>query len=570
MKKMTREELLEQAKAAAIQPGCYFMKDEHGVILYIGKAKNLKNRLMTYFQPALHEITRTEMMVRLVSYFETILTETEAEALILEATLIKKHKPKYNVRLKDDKSYPYIRIRYNEEYPKLEWTRKVTRDEGVMYFGPFPSAWSARQVMRLLTETFRLRDCSDNTFRHRSRPCILYQMGKCSAPCVQHISQPDYIESVRAAARVLEGKSNDVQKELERGMLDAAENEEFELAAEFRDQIQNLKIVTELQAVQQSGEDFDQDVIAIARKDSDAHGAIVMIRGGKLQGVRHYTLDNMDSSIPDGKLLSEFLIQHYSDGGQEKEEGMQVHYRKRSILVAQVPDDVDLISKALGLEIAVPDNEVEERLSNVANVNAEHALEMFKKQNQGHGIAALEEIQDKLHLDQLPIRVECYDISNISGDDAVASRVVFVEGAPDKNLYRRYKIKTVQGSNDFAMMKEVLGRRFAHVDDPFPQLVVVDGGKGQLAQAMAIMEELNIQGVPVVGLAKARTEKDFEATEVKSSMERVFLPNRKNPVMLYPNTGAFKLLTHLRDEAHRFAITYHRKVRDKRIIGGRE
>lgn len=553
MKKYTREEQLELARQASESPGCYFMKDENGLILYIGKAKNLSNRLTSYFQAPVHEILRTEMMVRQVSHFETLLTKTEAEALILEATLIKKHKPKYNIRLKDDKAYPYIKVQLTDAFPKLEWTRKVIKD-GAHYFGPFPSAWSARQVMKMLTESFKLRDCSDNTFRHRSRACILYQMEKCTAPCVKKISQEEYIETVRAATKVLEGKDKSVIRDLESKMKIFASEEEYEAAAEIRDQIQNLKMVTELQAVEQSGEDSNQDVIYIARKDAESHGVILMIRFGKLQSVRHYSFTNSDAGITEDEMISQFITQHYADIADGD---------VRNILVPNKPHDSDLIAETLKLTIKSPRGDVQNRLMNVAKVNAEHALESAVKRFEGHGVAALEDVQDKLQLSDLPVRIECYDISNISGEDAVASRVVFIDGAPDKNLYRKYKIKTVEGSNDFAMMKEVLGRRFARADDPFPSLVVVDGGKGQLAQAVAILEELNIQGVPVVGLAKARTEKDFQATEVKTSLERVFLPGRKNPVNLLPHTMACKLLSHVRDEAHRFAITYHRKVRDK-------
>ncbi|MCM0606659.1 MAG: excinuclease ABC subunit UvrC [Xanthomonadaceae bacterium] len=560
MKKYTREELLGLAREATTEPGCYFMKDEEGKILYIGKAKNLKNRITSYFQSPVHEVLRTELMVRQVSHFETLLTKTEAEALILEVTLIKKHKPKYNVMLKDDKTYPYIKIQLNDAYPRLEWTRKILKD-GARYYGPFPSGWSARQVMKMLTESLKLRDCSDNTFSHRSRACILYQMEKCSAPCVKKITREDYVETVRHAAAVLEGKDREIIKELKQKMKAASEMEEFEQAAVIRDQIENLRMVTELQGVQQSGKDSDQDVIYIARKNADSHGVILLIRGGKLQSVKHYSFKNSDDGVTDQEMLSQFLTQHYSEGGEESAFPI-AQGNQRSILVQEELPDSILISETLDLKIKTPRTEVEKRLMSVAKTNGEHALELAVKKFEGHGVAALEEVQDKLNLSELPVRIECYDISNISGEDAVASRVVFIDGAPEKNLYRKYKIKTVEGSNDFAMMKEVLGRRFARADDPFPSLVVVDGGKGQLAQAVAILEELNIQGVPVVGLAKARTEKDFQATEVKTSLERVFLPGRKNPVMLLPHTLSCKLLSHVRDEAHRFAITYHRKVRD--------
>ncbi len=577
-----RISLLDAAKAAPTDPGVYLMKDAAGTILYVGKAKNLKNRLTSYFQGAMsgaqHEIPRIEILVSRISRFDVILTETESEALILECTLIKKHKPKFNIRMKDDKAYPYIRIQVGDDYPRIEWTRRVRRD-GARYFGPFPSGYSAKSIMRLLIELFRLRDCSDNTFRHRSRPCILYQMGKCTAPCVGHIGRDEYRESIEDAIRILEGKSDQLKLELERGMARAAEEEEYEQAAFFRDQLQHLEIVTATQSVDEAGAERNRDVIAVARSGNEGRAVVLQVRAGKMVSVRHLNLQNSDEAMGEAEVLFEFLAQYYISLQVEKEiiERESAENRDVSIptsmvlmptevLVVTAPEDPSLLEKTIGIRIRVPETDLEKQLVNVARTNANHALEQAKKSEKGHGIAALEEIQAKLHLAKLPTRIECYDNSNIHGEDAVASRVVFIDGAPDKNLYRRYKIRTVEGANDFATMKEVLGRRFSNLEEDLPDLVVVDGGKGQLAQAVAILEELSVQGVEVVGLAKARTERDFRATEVTSSMERIFIPGRKNPVPLLPHTEAYKLLTHVRDEAHRFAISYHRLLRDKRSL----
>jgi excinuclease ABC subunit C len=574
--------LLEKARETSTSPGVYLMKDEKGGVLYVGKAKNLKNRVSNYFQAPPHEVTRTEMLVNRIHHFDVILTETESEALILENTLIKKHKPKFNVRLKDDKMYPYLKIQVGTDYPRIEWTRRVLRD-GARYFGPFPSAWAARQVMTLLNETFKLRDCSDNTFRNRSRPCILYQIGKCSGPCVGLSTREQYKESIEDIIGVLEGKTDKLIEDLKRGMEDAAEREEFEEAASYRDQIQNLELITQTQAVIENQDQKDRDVIGIAREAAadaeggssynNAHGTLLRVRRGKLIAVQHYHLQNTDSSLTESELLFDFMSQYYLNlglGTEVSPEAESEGHRPAEVLVSEAPQDLELLEKTLGVTFKVPENTVDQQLLNVAKNNAVYALAQLKKKFAGHGIAALEEIQDKLHLTRLPSRIECYDISNIQGTDQVASRVVFMDGAPDKNLYRRYKIKTVIGSNDFASMKEVLGRRFANVEEQLPDLVVVDGGKGQLSQAVAIMAELGIGGVPVVGLAKARTESDFKAAEVKSSMERIFIPNRKNPVPLLPSTQAYKLLVHIRDEAHRFAITYHRVVRSKRTFKSSE
>lgn len=551
--------LLDRAREAITAPGVYLMKDISGVVLYIGKAKNLRNRLLSYFQSPVHEIPRVEMWVNRVEKFDVILTETEAEALILEATLIKKHKPKFNIRLKDDKGYPYLKIQVQESFPRLELTRRVLED-GARYFGPFPSAGSARQVLALLIETFSLRDCSDNVFRHRSRPCILHQMGRCKAPCVDFIDANQYRELMGEVIQVLEGKAEKIIEQLTSGMEDASERDEFEEAAFYRDQIKNLELITQTQAVFEAGSQRDRDVIGLARNQGDAHGTVLRIRRGKLISVQHYHLQNFDMSLIQSDILSQFLVQYYLPSVQAAE-GVS-----EEVLLPELPADLDLLERALGIRPKIAESQVDEQILNVARVNAEYALEQSKRREHNHGPQALEEIQNKLHLQRYPSRIECYDISNTQGTDAVASRVVFIDGGPDKNLYRRYKIKTVEGANDFAMMKEVLNRRFLNTTEELPDLVVVDGGKGQLAQAVAIFEELAVQGVGVVGLAKARVERDFQAKEVKSSFERIFIPNRKNPVPLLPHTGAYKLLTHIRDEAHRFAITYHRLLRSKRTL----
>lgn len=583
---LKRDELLTRAKEASASPGVYLMKSQEDQVLYVGKAKALRNRLTSYFQAPVHEIPRIELLVLRVDHFDLIVTETESEALILESTLIKKYKPKFNIRLKDDKAYPYLKIRGDQEFPRLEWSRRVLKD-GARYFGPFPSAGSARQVMRLLIEAFKLRDCSDNTFSHRSRPCLLYQMGRCAAPCVQKISSLDYRESVNEVVRVLEGKSSRLIDQLKSSMATAAEGEDFEEAAFLRDQIQSLELVTQVQGVVEAGSDKHRDILGIARGSGaeGPHATVLRVRHGKVVSVQHFSLQNSDPSDSDADLLAQLISQNYLHyqvgkkallGGkldpaqlvEQEQEGESSLLRPQEIWVSQPPSDVTALEKALGISILTPEESqsLEKRLLQQAESNAKLALDQRKRGTGGHGAQALEEVQSKLHLSHFPRRIECYDISNIQGQDPVASRVVFIEGAPDKNLYRRYKIKTVVGSNDFAMMKEVLGRRFSNPEEDLPDLVVVDGGKGQLSQAVAIMEELSVQGVGVVGLAKARTESDFQAVEVKSSHERIFIPNRKNPVPLLPHTQAYKLLTHIRDEAHRFAISYHRLLRDKRSL----
>jgi excinuclease ABC subunit C len=558
--------LLEKAKKLATTPGVYLMKTSTDDIVYVGKAKSLKSRVSSYFQPIIHEHPRTELMLSNVIDFEVIHTETENEALVLECTLIKRYKPKYNIRLKDDKHYPYLKISLKEPFPRIEWTRKVN-EENARYFGPFPSSFAARLVMRLLTLSFRLRDCSDNTFSHRSRACILYQMEQCSAPCVGKVNQDQYQEQIAQATAVLEGKSEPFLKELQSEMEVAAEEERYEEAAALRDQIQAVQIVSQTQSVIDADTRLDQDVFAFERKEGVAHGVVLQVRGGKLLSVKHYDVQNFDGTLSNGEIMYDFLSQHVL----LMQEGNELIHA-REVLMRELPQDVELLESALSIKILIPASDVQIQLVNVAHTNARFAVENAKREGAGHGVGALEEVQEKLGLEKLPRRIECYDISNTQGEESVASRVVFMDGAPDKNLYRRYKIKTVKGANDFASMREIFDRRFSKMDlgpgNEKPDLVVVDGGKGQLAQARAIFEELGIQGVDLVGLAKARTESNFRSKEVESSMERIFIPNRVNPIPLYPHTRAYKLLTHIRDEAHRFAITFHRSLRDKKSLRG--
>jgi excinuclease ABC subunit C len=554
-----RERLLELARETTTAPGVYLMKDSSGGILYVGKAKNLKNRVTTYFQKVPHEIPRIEMLVARVQKFELILTQTEEEALILEATLIKKHKPKYNIRLKDDKAYPYLKLQLHEDFPRLLWTRKVLRD-GAQYFGPFPSGFAARQVLDLMNRHFQLRDCSDNTFRHRTRPCILFEMSLCQAPCVGNATREDYRKVLDRVVATLQGEDQHLPKELERRMHEASESEDFEAAALLRDQLQSLRLITAIQVADEAGSHRSRDVISIAREGVLAQACVLQIRGGKILAVRHLQIQNSDPSQSLTEVMSGFLTQYLTS-----EEG----HGDELLLDACLQELGEEVWAGRSLRFASSEHELQ--LMSVASANAKHALQQAQTQaskQSGMGAAALQKVMEDLHLERLPVRIECFDISNFQGTENVASRVVLIEGQPEKELYRRYKIRTVEGQNDFAMMKEVLSRRFSHLDESLPDLLVVDGGRGQLAQAVAVLDELQIQGVAVVGLAKARTERDFEAQEVASSQERVFIPNRKNPIVLRSHTATYRVLTLARDEAHRFAVGYHRKLRQKRLGKG--
>lgn len=580
--KNNRLDLLTEAKLAPESPGIYMMKSrtssEALEILYIGKAKNLSHRLVSYFQPEQHPIPRVQILINRVEEFEVVLTESESEALILECTLIKKHKPRFNVRLKDDKAYPYLKIKVEDKYPKIDWTRRVIQD-GSRYFGPFPSAWSARQIMNMLNHEFLLRDCSDNTFQYRSRPCLLYQMKKCLAPCVGYIDSFEYHKSIQKIINILEGQPHGLVQNLRQRMMLASENEEYEKATEIRDQIKNLELITTTQSAETPNQQRARDVFGIFRHLDQAHGTIVKVRGGKISGIQHFLLQNSDASYSDSELLTNFIKQYYveiskSKGGEKWEDCSVRSEMPQEILLPFLPEHFQELqefghSLKLGFDYLQAEEPADHQLLNVAKLNAQYALEQWLKKNSLHqsvGIAALDEIRKKLHLSKTPFHMECYDISNLHGQDAVASRVVFVNGLPEKTLYRRYKIKSVHQANDFAMMKEVLERRFLNQAESHPDLVIVDGGKGQLSQAIAILEELNIQGVCIAALAKAKVTNDFQASEIKTTSERIFIPNRKNPIILFSHTKSFKLLTHLRDESHRFALQYHRLLRNKRTV----
>jgi len=548
--------LLEKARGIGSSAGVYLMKDDRGTILYVGKAKVLCNRLMSYFQPAEHENPRTRLLVSRISGFDVILTQSEDEALILECTLIKKHKPKFNIRLRDDKAYPYLRIASGTGFPCIEWVRRAPKD-GARYFGPYPSASAAYEVRDFLTAAFKLRDCSDNVFRHRSRPCILHQMGKCSAPCTGLATADGYAGQIGRAIGVLEGKNTAFIANIRTDMEKAAAAENFELAARLRNLLGHIETVTAMQAADEAGSGRSRDAAVLVRKDGAAHAVVLQIRDGRMSAIRHFGLQNTDKDMPDEELMHGFLEQYYLSGKSA--------VTAAEVLVDIIPGGLEVLERSADLRFTRPSTSVDQRIMAVAKANALHAIEhsaRFAAEKDGHGTIALEDTKKRLNLARFPRRIECYDISNLQGTDPVASRATFVDASPDKNLYRRYKIKTVTGQNDFAMLREVLARRFDPSNaEPLPDLLLVDGGKGQLAQAVAILETLGLQGIEAAAIAKSRVESDFKSSEVRASAERVYLPGRKNPVILLPHTACFKLLTHARDEAHRFAIGYQRLLR---------
>lgn len=554
------DELKEKVREFPIQSGVYLMKSNVDKIIYVGKAKNLRNRVRSYFTDSKDHSPKTRLLVQNIFEVEYILTKTEVEAFLLEASLIKKHRPKYNIRLRDDKSYPYIRFSNGDGFPRLYLARKVKKD-GSLYFGPYTSGLAVNGTIRFLNRTFKIRDCTDAIFKTRKRPCLTHQIGRCTAPCVGYISQQDYHDEVEGAKLFLKGQNRKVVKNLTEKMMEAAKEEKFEVAARLRDSVQSIKAILEKQSMINDTSDKDQDAIGFHGDERGCLIETVHIRSGRVIGTRPHFLPQIDPTDPREDLrewLVDFMNQYYEDNFIPDE----------VLLSVDLGPEINKLLEAVLFErsgskvvVRYATDEKGRTLVDMANQNSEaHFLKYVSKSEEK--LRGLDEIKEKFGLKERPHRIECYDISNFQGSETVASQVVFEDGVPSKEHYRRYKIKTVEGSNDFASMYEVLSRRFKHSEYEDPDLIVVDGGKGQLSQAVKILSEIGRQDIPVVGLAKARTESNFQAAEVSSTDERFFLPGRQNPVIFKNNAEALYILAGIRDEAHRFAITYHRKLRE--------
>lgn len=560
MKENKFDLIREKVKDFPSTSGVYLMKNAAEKIIYVGKAKSLRSRVRSYFTDSKDHSPKTKILVSHIVEVEYILTKTEVEAFLLEASLIKKHRPKYNIRLKDDKSYPYIKLTWGEDFPRLYLARKVKKD-GSLYFGPYTSGGAVSATIRFLNRTFKVRDCTDSMFRTRKRPCMTHQIGRCSAPCVRLVDREQYRAEVEGAKGFLKGQDKKVIKELTVKMTQASDLEKFEVAAKLRDSIAAVKSVLQKQAVINDTSEKDQDVVGYFGDDRGVLVETLHIRQGRVIGTRSHFFSHLDLTSQEEdprEWLVSFLNQYYEDNFVPDEVLLPVDIGLDLVkLLAAVL--YERSAKEVAVRFATDKKGSD--LIEMANENAKAHFEKYvtKSEEKRNGLL---EIQRKLHLPALPLRIECYDISNFQGTETVASQVVFEEGVPSKDHYRRYKIRTVEGSNDFASMKEVLQRRFAHTEYDDPQLVVVDGGKGQLSAAVKIMEEIGRTDIPIVGLAKSRTKGDFTESEITATEERFFLPGRSNPVTFRTNSEAYHILVGIRDEAHRFAITYHRKLRE--------
>jgi len=550
-------ELLDLVKNFPMLPGVYIMKSRVQKIIYIGKAKHLRSRVRSYFSDSPDMSAKTKFLMRSVHFIEYLLTQTELEALLLEAQLIKKHLPKYNIRLKDDKSYPYIKISWQDQFPRFYLARKVKND-GEFYFGPYPKGQVVSKTIQFLNENFKIRDCADAVLESRKRPCLSYQINRCTAPCVQLVTEVEYRKQIEGAKSFLLGEGEKIVSPLEDQMWRLAEQEKFEQAARMRDAVEALKLAFSRQNVIKEAQSYDIDVLALKSSERGVLFETFHVRKGVELGSRSFFFSIFDQDHEIKDLIVTFLTQYYEDNFVPDQLLLPIDLGSDlSSLLAQLLKErgkKEVLVRFAGDQFGVS------LLTKVQALAEEHFLRAVSRhQERDEG---LREIQVKLSLPELPKRIECFDISTFQGQETVASQVVFEEGLPAKEHYRRYKIKSVKGIDDFASMAEVLNRRFKHTEYEEPSLLVVDGGKGQLAMAVKVLEDLGLKHIPVVGLAKARAQSDFQNALVKVTEERFYLPGRANPITFKPSSLAYQILVGARDEAHRFAITYHRKLRE--------
>lgn len=543
------EALAEKLKLLPDSPGVYIMKDVRGKIIYVGKAVVLKNRVRQYFQSSRSQAPKVRAMVSHIADFETIMTANEVESLILEANLIKKHRPRYNIRLKDDKSYPYVKVTVQEDFPRVFITRRVMHD-GARYFGPYTNVTALRDSLKLLRRLFPLRTCRIMP----ERPCLEYHIKRCLAPCVGKVSQEDYGAMIRAVLLFLEGRTDDVERALEQRMQHAAQAYHFEIAARLRDQLAAVRAATQRQNIVTGA--GDQDAIGMARSSVGVCVQIFFIRSGKMIGREHFLLRGSEEES-DVDVLRAFLEQYYN----------QATFVPREVLLPQVLADADreviqnwLSEKKGGGRVVLltPQRGTKRDLIVMATGNAEKFLadeQTRQSLSDQQTLGAVEELGRYLGLEKAPYRMECFDISHNQGQETVASMVVFEGGLPKKSDYRRFKIKSAEGKpDDFLSMREVTTRRYVGLpEEELPDLIVIDGGKGQLSSALEIIRmEAGHKNVPVVGLAK--------------QFELIFTEGCPDPVELPRRSASLYLIQRIRDEAHRFAITFHRKLRGKRNL----
>lgn len=559
MKKEKENSLLKIVNDLPSSPGVYLMKDKEDNVIYIGKAANLKTRVKSYFSGA-DERFQITFMMRKAADIDIISTDTEKEALILEDVLIKRYRPRYNISLKDDKTYLSLKVDMNKKFPRVEVVRKRGPEKGgVLYFGPYSSAQALRETLGLLQKIFPLRTCRDAVFRNRTRPCLSYQIHRCLGPCCGLVDQDTYMSMMNEVILFLEGKNKELTRLLREKMNEAARRQEFEKAARFRDCLKHIDKTLEKQKIYTAHE-ANRDVIGFHREGEDISIYLIFIRAGKISGGRSFYFDCRE--MPDDEILSSFIRRYY--GGNR--------YVPGELIVQLQTIDKNLLEEWLGelkgskVKFTVPAKG--EKLKQL-NLSINNAINYFKIRKGAYPVeeTLLEQLKSRFDLRRLPKRMECFDISNIHGHHAVGSMVAFVNGKSDKDLYRRFKVKTVEGSDDFAMMYEVLHRRLTRgkEEGDLPDLIIIDGGRGHLNVASAVLKSLELEEkTDLLAIAKERVIKK-KSGETKLE-ERVYMPGRKNPVPLRNNAPVLFLFKRIRDEAHRFAITYHKLLRSKHIL----
>jgi excinuclease ABC subunit C len=565
---MDRTKFTEILKNLPTKPGVYLYKNEAGKVIYIGKAVNLRARVRSYFHQSAQHAPKTRRLVQEIADIEFIVAGSELEALLLENTLIKKHQPRYNVRLKDDKRYPYIKVNWQDPFPRVTTTRRVLED-GARYFGPYTAAGAAYQTLDLARKIFPYLTCTRNITGHDERACLYYHIGRCAAPCIGVVNQEEYRAIIDGLCDFLSGQTQPVVADLQRQMQEAAEALDFEKAGLIRDQLRAIESVVEKQKVV-SPDLTDEDVIAFARENSEACMQVFFIRGGRLIGREYFLLEGT-AEEDDRAIMTSFLKQFYD----------QVSNVPPEILLPQQVDEVMIIrdwlrsKRGANVVLKVPRRGQKRELVQMAAENAAETLAHLRAQwqaDESKQSEALSDLQQHLNLFEPPLRIECYDVSTLQGTNTVASMVVFVKGVPRKSDYRRFKIQGVKGQDDFASMQEVLRRRFKRMQDAgyqvtespgkkdeynawslLPNLVIVDGGKGQLNAALEVLDEFELRdALAIAGLAKRE--------------EELFVPGQSEPVILPRSSQGLFLVQRIRDEAHRFAVGYHRKLRSKHGI----
>jgi len=565
--KLNREDLLKKANTLPKSPGCYLMQGKLGEILYVGKAKNLKNRVTSYFNNS-DKNPKTQILVSHIKNFEFIITNSDAESYVLENNLIKEHRPKYNIRLKDDKSYPYLGVDWNEDYPRLLYLRRPKKKRGLELFGPFPQGYNVSQILRILTKSFALRDCSIHEFRTRKTPCILYQMNQCTAPCVEKISKDEYKADLNAAIDFFKSKKkveNSISLLTDKMML-LAEEEMFEFAAQLRDHIEELTNFAEKSFEQnvESLSDSNVDVIAYYIGEQEIDISIYLIRQGNLLGQKnfHFLMDDLLDQVESEVTLA--ILQYY---GQNSEVLPSKIITMLPASAAKQLEEALIQDQGEGLKLRVfGETKKYEALLRATREHAEQSQKVRIK-NQASVYVGLNKLKDLLKMKDRPKTLECYDIAIWQGKSPTAAQIVFFEGKPDRAQYRHYHLEErPEGNNDFAMMDEVFRRRLKYGN--LPDVFIVDGGVAQVNTVSKVLEELDID-IPVVGIAKARDLKSvggFRSSKVQSSDERLVIKGRSNPFILSKCPPLLRTVVFMRDEAHRFSRRLHHNAEKKRVM----